>query len=974
MYPNIFSSTNYPVLTALLAGTGNQYVSSSPTGGAKIPTVSSAPSSPTAGQIWFSSSAGAFQYYNGTAVQTLGVAGSGISALNVGSSLTSNGVASTSVGSGATLDLPNSGVSANTYSKVTVNSKGIVTYGTGLTESDVPTLSTPGHVIGNAITSGTIGGSTSFYSSGNVTAQMVSSGIDLTRQIQLYDPAVGSAHKITISAPTLTTDYSIVFPATPGSFGYALTTDGSGNLSWANVASNTLPGLAAGKIWVGNSSNVATAVTPYGDINLSIAGSATVTQLQGYPVSAAAPTLAGQILRWNGTAWAPNSVAMSDLRSTVTGTSALTSCSSSQTLVFNSVTDSLLCSSIAIANTQVAWASTGANLVFAGPSTGGAAAPGFRTLTANDLPGGLYDQTYFKQSGNAFGVAAVIGTTDTQSLSLITANAARLTITSSGNIGVGVALPTARLMLAAGAGAPGTSPLKFTSGPVLAAPEPGAVEFDGTSLYYTDSGSVRHALAASGSGISQLTGDVTASGNGSVSSVVTRVNGVIYPASPSLNTVPVVTSAGTVSYVQIPNAALQNNSTTLGSTVLTLGGTANTVGGLTSLGLGINGTTTGVLTLANGSSGGATTLIQANPGTTTAWSLTLPGSAGSPGTFLQTNGSGLTTWASPAGSGTVTSGLANQLAIFATGGSTVSGLTSTNSSVLLTDPSGVPSWNLSSNDNFSQYALLNGRAGGQIWYGGTGASENVTIFSTSNATKGFVLLQPNGGNVGIGTSAAGYRLQVYATGATDSFRADSNNGSMTFDQYATFSVPFGMRLSSGIGSFGGISNATNNYNRMLIGSNVLFGGATYDITANSTFDRAGIEFLNGGDIAFISDASDRSSALHLSPAEWAALTKMQIRPSGRVGIGTALPLGLLDVYGTGSSSAIVIPRDSTANRPSGVNGMIRYNTTNSQIETYSSGAWAGLATESTISGASQWDNNRLEYLLQFDRERWGRNI
>lgn len=47
--------------------------------------------------------------------------------------------------------------------------------------------------------------------------------------------------------------------------------------------------------------------------------------------------------------------------------------------------------------------------------------------------------------------------------------------------------------------------------------------------------------------------------------------------------------------------------------------------------------------------------------------------------------------------------------------------------------------NLPNGDVHTQYAFLNGRATGQTLYGGTGASENLTLCSTTNATKGYVL-------------------------------------------------------------------------------------------------------------------------------------------------------------------------------------------------------------------------------------------
>ena len=572
---NVFSPSNYPVLTALIAGTGNQYVSSSPSGGAKIPTVSSAPTSPSAGQIWFSSSANAFQYYNGSSVQTIGTSGAGISSLTVGSNLTAGGTPGGTLTGPGTIDFVNSGVTAGTYPKVTVNSKGLVTYGTGLVESDIPTLLTPGHVSGNAITSGVISGTTSINSSGNISVPIVSSGIDLTRQIQLFDPAAGSTHKITISAPTLTTDFSIVFPATAGNFGYALTTDGSGNLSWSSPSSGsvtsvglnlpsifsvTVPtitssgnltatlstqsanfifagpssgtaasptfrqlqiydlptgydasvlktSLASGSIWIGNSSNVASAVTPFGDVTLTIAGSGTVTGLQGYPVSALAPTASGQVLRWNGSAWMPNSIAMSDLRSTITGTSALTSCSSSQTLIFNSVTDSLLCSNITIASSQITWSSTGANLVFASPSSSGGT-PTFRSLASTDLPTGgvALTGTYKSVTTDVYG-RITTGTNPTTLTGFGITDAVQ-------NLGGSPGIQT------------GSDSLKPSSSVAS-----GTLYFatDSRSIYQYSSGAWLNLASSTGSGgtISSLTGDVTASGSGSVVAAVQLVGGFV---------------------------------------------------------------------------------------------------------------------------------------------------------------------------------------------------------------------------------------------------------------------------------------------------------------------------------------------------------------------------------------------------------------------------------------------------------------
>ena len=53
------------------------------------------------------------------------------------------------------------------------------------------------------------------------------------------------------------------------------------------------------------------------------------------------------------------------------------------------------------------------------------------------------------------------------------------------------------------------------------------------------------------------------------------------------------------------------------------------------------------------------------------------------------------------------------------------------------------------------------------------------------------------------------------------------------------------------------------------------------------------------------------------------------------------PASILQINGTGSSfSAITVPRDTTANRPTvPTNGMIRYNTNSFAFEFYQAGAW-----------------------------------
>lgn len=68
------------------------------------------------------------------------------------------------------------------------------------------------------------------------------------------------------------------------------------------------------------------------------------------------------------------------------------------------------------------------------------------------------------------------------------------TTISTGNIGIFVAAPTARLHVIAGTAAANTAPIKLTSGTNLTIPENGAMEYDGTNLFFTRTGAVRETV------------------------------------------------------------------------------------------------------------------------------------------------------------------------------------------------------------------------------------------------------------------------------------------------------------------------------------------------------------------------------------------------------------------------------------------------------------------------------------------------
>jgi hypothetical protein len=99
--------------------------------------------------------------------------------------------------------------------------------------------------------------------------------------------------------------------------------------------------------------------------------------------------------------------------------------------------------------------------------------------------------------------------------------------------------------------------------------------------------------------------------------------------------------------------------------------------------------------------------------------------------------------------------------------------------------------NLTTFDDHPQYLFLAGRAGGQVAIGGTAASNNLTLQSTSNATRGKIIIGTSaydeaGNLLGIGLSSPASALHVDKGNATASalqFTAGTTTGQTSTDGF-----------------------------------------------------------------------------------------------------------------------------------------------------------------------------------------------
>jgi hypothetical protein len=301
------------------------------------------------GKVWFNSTSNQVKYWDGSAAQPLGIAGSGLQTFN------------TQTGSTQTLAIGTSGTAPGWNSA-----------------SNVHTLNIP------------------MASTASVTAGLLSKA-DYDAFTAKLDSSSALAGDVTGTPGTTSVDKIKGKAVTPAAYaaGQTLRYDGT---QWVNAVlgfsdlgstPTTLAGygitdaqsstLTDGKILVGNASNVATAVTMSGDATLSSAGALTLATV---PISKGGTGL---------TSFTADKVV------TTSGAGAVqtTSCGLNQVISF---------------------------------TAGGA-------ITCADVSS---LSAAFLNGGNSFGGAATLGTNDAYSLGFRTNNTTQMTITSTGNVGVGV--------------------------------------------------------------------------------------------------------------------------------------------------------------------------------------------------------------------------------------------------------------------------------------------------------------------------------------------------------------------------------------------------------------------------------------------------------------------------------------------------------------------------------------------------------
>ena len=275
----------------------------------------------------------------------------------------------------------------------------------------------------------------------------------------------------------------------------------------------------------------------------------------------------------------------------------------------------------------------------------------------------------------------------------------------------------------------------------------------------------------------------------------------------------------------------------------------------------------------------------------------------------------------------------------------------------------------------NKYTVASASGGGHIWY--RGSTEQMRIDSSGNVGIGVTPTDyfPGGDNlvVGTGTGEGGITLASSATNQWNYILfADGTSGDAQYRGQVAYNHSTDQLALTASGDVT-ILTGSGRSEKMRIDSSgdVQIGGVNHQSLSGSarelTIGTTGDTANDGGGVAFTHNSVLGSYVLGQKQAMTIAHyidgspiyfrtnsggthdTRMTITSSGNVGIGELNPAVSLDIGS--KTDAIKVPNGTTAQRPTGAAGHIRYNTTTDKYEVYDYGAseWVDLKTNPSIS-------------------------
>jgi len=196
---------------------------------------------------------------------------------------------------------------------------------------------------------------------------------------------------------------------------------------------------------------------------------------------------------------------------------------------------------------------------------------------------------------------------------------------------------------------------------------------------------------------------------------------------------------------------------------------------------------------------------------------------------------------------------------------------------------------------------------GQSIIGGTVASANLTLDSTSNATKGDVLINASGGNVGIGTTAP-VNLLSLSQGAISIDTNGNGNWVGISERNEGLSLTSSTNADTNtdlfIDNLGNVGIGTLNPSSPLEVAGIIrstSGGIAFpDGTTMTTAASNSVGTTSDGDVNIAADDDGNGSGELILSTN--TQERFRIANGGNIGIGSSAPSQLLDLLGTGQTS------------------------------------------------------------------------
>ncbi|MFV8248540.1 beta strand repeat-containing protein [Bdellovibrio bacteriovorus] len=258
------------------------------------------------GYTWYNSEANQVKFWNGTTVQALGVAGSGITSIGG----QTGGAQAFATGTVGTAPAWSSASNTHTLNIPMASAVGVTAGLLNKTDYDAFAAKQPA---GNYVTALT--GDVTATGPGSVAATIAA---DAVTSAKIANGTIVGADMDFTGVNTATTSFAMK-DSTGKFYNFACAT--TGHVPTWTVAgfacqapAPLLPALADGKVWIGDGTNAAAAQTLSGDATISNAGAVTVTNVRADRVSSAAGQYLSykpnnvscannEVLKWNGSGW-----------------------------------------------------------------------------------------------------------------------------------------------------------------------------------------------------------------------------------------------------------------------------------------------------------------------------------------------------------------------------------------------------------------------------------------------------------------------------------------------------------------------------------------------------------------------------------------------------------------------------------------------------------------------------------------------